>query len=103
MEVAVLKELTWFYVINRQELATVQEGQRRLVRRLCERFSDATASQRNHLFPPLEQEALAHAGTGPARARVVCDFIARLTENRAIELHQRLLGVAVPALAPHVH
>jgi hypothetical protein len=28
IEVAVLEELTWFYVIDRQDLATLQEGQR---------------------------------------------------------------------------
>lgn len=103
MEVAILKELTWFYVIDRQDLATVQEGQRRLIRGLCEGFLDAAAQDRPYLFPALEQEALQQARTPAAEVRVVCDFVGRLTEARATELHRRLIGVSVPALVRHSH
>jgi dGTPase len=102
-EVAVLKEMTWFYVIRRQDLATVQDGQRRIVRDLCERFWRAAKDGERHLFPWLEQESLERANTDSLKARVVCDFIARLTEARAIVLHQRLLGTSVPFLPPPAH
>jgi dGTPase len=102
-EVAVLKEMTWFYVIKRQDLATVQDGQRRIIAELCDRFWRAAEAGDNHLFPWLEQEALETASTDSQKARVVCDFIARLTEARAAVLHQRLLGTSVPFLPPPAH
>ena len=102
-EVAVLKHLTWFYVIDRPDLATVQAGQREIVESLFERFFEASMNETWGLFPELEQEALVDAKTESARARVVIDFIARLTEDRALELHRRLSGMTVPVLATGRH
>ena len=57
---------------------------------------------RHYLFPPLEREALEESArqedTEAVKARIVCDYIARLTEARALELHQRLLGTTIPLL-----
>jgi dGTPase len=97
-QVAVLKELIWFYVIKRQELATIQHGQRRVIESLTETCWRAAKKQALELFPPLEQAALVATKQPSERARVVVDFVARLTEERAVELHRRLLGVSVPAL-----
>lgn len=97
-QVAVLKELIWFYVIKRQDLATVQHGQRQVVEALTDACWRACREDTWELFPLLEQEALAVAREPREKARIVVDFIARLTEERAIELHRRLLGVSVPAL-----
>jgi dGTPase len=100
-EVAVLKELTWFYVINRPELATVQDGQRRVVQGLLNRFWSAADDEDYYLFPHYEQEILRNeVRTEADKARLVCDFVARLTEGRALELHRRLLGTSFTLLAP---
>jgi dGTPase len=96
--VAVLKELIWSYVIKQQELATVQHGQQEVVDALTKACWDASQDDRMELFPPLERHALRVAKQPSDAARVVADFIARMTEERAIELHRRLLGVTVPAL-----
>ncbi len=97
-QVAVLKELIWFYVIKRQDLATVQHGQRQVIEALTEACWRACRDNAWELFPLLEQEALSVAREPREKARIVVDFVARLTEERAIELHRRLLGVSVPAL-----
>jgi dGTPase len=103
-EVAVLKELTWFYVINRPELATVQDGQRRIIRELLRRFWWAADKKDYYLFPHFEQEVLKkEVKTEADKARLVCDFVARLTEGRAMELHRRLLGTSFTLLAPPAH
>ncbi|MGO9248893.1 MAG: deoxyguanosinetriphosphate triphosphohydrolase family protein [Solirubrobacteraceae bacterium] len=102
-EVAVLKELMWFYVIDRQELATVQAGQRQIISGLAKRFCEAAIEQSFELFPPLERTALREASTDAAMARVVVDYVARLTEARALELHRRFAGVAPPLLTAAAH
>jgi dGTPase len=102
-EVAVLKELIWFYVIDRPELASVQAGQRQVIAGLCASHWKAAKKGDFRLFPPLERGALEAAPTPQARVRVVVDYVARLTEGRALELHQRLMGVSVPALPPSAH
>ena len=102
-EIAVLKELTWFYVIKRPELATVQEGQRRTIQGLFEILTEAATSGALDMFPPLEREALVEAETKKGRARVVIDYIARLTEDRASELHRRMAGFAPAQLPPTNH
>lgn len=99
VQVAVLKELIWFYVIKRQDLATVQHGQREVIKALTKACWSACRRNALELFAPLERDALSGAKKPDERARVVADFIARLTEERAVELHRRLLGVTVPALA----
>jgi dGTPase len=102
-EVAVLKELTWFYVIERPDLATVQDGQRRIIGGICDRFWEAADKNDLHLFPPLEQEELRDAHTDASKARVVCDFVGRLTEDRALELHKRLLGTSISTVVTMAH
>ena len=109
VDVAVLQQLTWFYVINRPELATVQEGQRTIIRHLFHLLRCAARDGRAELFPALERDAIAgisaanDAERNSALTRVVLDYIARLSEARALELHRLLCGVAAPAVTPSMH
>ena len=50
------------------------------------------------LFPPFEQQRLREARTEPARLRIIVDYIAGMTEERAIELHRRLSGISSGSL-----
>ncbi len=43
-----------------------------------------------HLLPPAAEEALRQAGSAPAKARLLCDFLSRLTDHAATRLHKRL-------------
>ena len=92
-DVAILKELTWFYVINRPSLALIQEAQKDLIRRLFDTYLAASETRgRRELLPVPEREAVADGPSEDVRKRIVCDFIAGLTELRAEELHGLLTG-----------
>jgi dGTPase len=98
LEVAGLKMLVNVYVIHRPGLAAVQHGQRRVIADLFDYYFKASAppgepGSDRRLFPPGARERLIQTdGTAAARARVVVDLIAGLTEEAAIQLHHRLSG-----------
>jgi dGTPase len=108
-QVALLKELTWFYVIDDPALATLQMGQRAIVAALFERLkkwadSAATEHQQSARLPTHLRNLIAlgsaddaaviaaEGDAGSLRARAVADYIASLTETQAYALHQRLTG-----------
>jgi dGTPase len=94
-EVAVLKELTWHYVINDPSTAAQQEGQRRVIRGLFECFREAARRGRFSVFPVFHQELL--RGASPREAtRVVVDLISGMTERQATAMYQRLAGASLP-------
>ena len=62
-EVAMLKELTWEYVITNPALTTQQVGQRRVIRDLFSTYKDAALSpSQQTLFPALYQDYLREVG-----------------------------------------
>lgn len=110
-EVAVLKELTWFYVIDNPALASIQRGQRRLVRELFTELlawaNQAAGDKREEARLPRQFRELLKASLsdsaaisasdgdeGTLRCRATVDYVASLTEDQAIRLHQRLMGTA---------
>jgi dGTPase len=100
--VAALKALVRVYVVRRPGLAVVQHGQKRVIGDLFDFYLDASAEEGGdrRLFPP-GPRALLDAGpdTLERRVRIVIDLIAGLTEDSAIQLHQRLVGgAAAPTL-----
>jgi dGTPase len=97
-EVGMLKQLTWFYVIDRPSLAIIQEGQRRVIRTLFESYRDGIEHRQYRLFPPGYVERLEAAATDPAKVRAVIDLIAGLTEAAAVQIYQRLCGNATGSL-----
>lgn len=101
--VAVLKELTWYYVINRPALAMIQEAQRSIIRQLCDRYKEATENKDRWRLLPRAARVSLEQGPGDARGsqadnqrvRIVLDAVADLTDASAYELHRTLTG-AVP-------
>ena len=92
-DVLILKELTWFYVINRPALALIQEAQKEVVWRLFETYDEAAGPDgRRELLPAAQREAVADDPPETVRQRIVCDFIADLTDVRALELYGLLTG-----------
>jgi dGTPase len=97
-QVTLLKELTWYYVIDNPSLAGHQFGQRKVIRTLFEIFMDAARRGDWVIFPPQfreEAEDVLHeqGDITPARsARLVADTIASLTDQQALRLHQLLTG-----------
>jgi dGTPase len=96
LDVAMLKELTWVYVIEAPELASQQEGQRQVIDGLFSIYWDAAQGQRSqHLFPPYYRKALEGSASDLEKKRVVVDLIAGMTEEQALAMHNRLTGVSV--------
>lgn len=89
-EVAILKELAWFYIIKRPSLVALQHGQRRIVQELHEIYKEAaTGSDPESLLPVSHMQVLRETDN----PRAVTDLVAGLTEGMAFELHHRLTGV----------
>jgi dGTPase len=92
-EVAMLKGLTWQYVIRGQGLATQRYGQRHLVRSLFELFLWAAQEPDDWVvFPSIMQERLASIATEKERYRTVSDLIASMTERQVVDVYMRLTG-----------
>jgi dGTPase len=101
LEVDVLKQLTWRYVIERPALASQQHGQKRVVQTLFDVFCDAADSTKRNtdvsLLPTRVRddiESLRRSGTDTPRlrARLICDGICSMTEDEALRLFARLTG-----------
>ena len=102
MEIRMLKELTWVYVINAPGLATQQHGQRRLIEDLFKILAEAAEESNFDMFPTRFSERMTEAldkVAGEERrrevARFVADYISGMTERQAIEIHSRLVGVSL--------
>jgi dGTPase len=93
-EVAILKELTWTYVIEGPALAMQREGQRRIVTVLFDAYTDASESRKKwSLFPPYYREQLEKVASPIDRKRIVVDLIAGMTEPQAIAGYAQIMGV----------
>jgi dGTPase len=108
-EVDMLKQLTWHYVIHDPSLATLQQGHTKIVELLFDaltewlRVSESDGStyrlptRLRELYRITDEEEGSDVYQGdPARrrARAVADYISSLTEDQALDLHERLSGVA---------
>lgn len=96
-EVAMLKELTWTYVIEAPSLANQQEGQRTVIEGLFNFYNMAAGSQKEwRVFPAFYRQQLDEdCKTDLDRRRVVIDMIAGMTEPQAVELYQQIKGIAL--------
>jgi dGTPase len=92
-EVAILKELTWTYVIEAPNQGLQREGQRSVIRRLFQVYSDAISSPKTWtIFPPYYRDELKVASTVADRKRTVVDLIAGMTEPQAVEAYRQVIG-----------
>lgn len=97
-EVDTLKLVMKHFVFGHPALAAQQHGQRRVIRELFKTFWEAANSkgQAEQKILPLQfRELLSTVSDDTARARLVADLIAGLTERDAISIHQRLTGTAL--------
>jgi dGTP triphosphohydrolase len=96
--VDVLKELTWFYVIDDQHrsLKVQQYGQRAVVRDLFSIYMGAGASQGHEelgTFPISQQEQMHDVATEKDQVRLVADLISSMTERQLMVTHRKLTGI----------
>ena len=97
-EIAILKQLTWCYVIQAPGLAVQQHAQRQVIRCLFGVFKNEVGRHPSNLLPPYYKERLSNVvekeGVGGLGSRrIVSDLIAGMTEAQAIALYQRLNGI----------
>lgn len=102
-EIAILKQLTWFYVIEAPSLAIQQFAQKKTIEFLFDVFLEEAGKTPCHLLPPYYQERLRAIPTAEphrnrAAKRIVADLVAGMTEAQAVALYHRLNGM-VPGSA----
>ena len=101
VELFILKQLTWHYVINNPALAMQQHGQRRIIRDLFEIFSDAAENEELDIFPVSFRERVTQLledsrdDVKTERARIAADLISGMTEQQIVAIHQRLTGISL--------
>jgi dGTPase len=76
------------YVIDSQEARTFEYGGQMVVQRLFEAFS----SNPENLLDLKNRQLYANAISSQAGFRVVCDYIANMTDEYAYRMHERLFG-----------
>ncbi len=104
-EVELFKQLTWYYVIYDPRLASLQEGQKKLVKALFKSLYEwLMKADNDHVLeriPPrlrwtyeltdLEDGKSAYPNINARYARAVADYIASLTESQATDLYNRVV------------
>jgi len=103
IEVKLLQEMTWEYVIFNPSLACQQHGQRTIIRSLFEVYSEAvdTKKPKWHLLPPMFRSDIVglkekYDGKIPheMRYRVVADIVASMTDIEAHRMFQKITGIS---------
>jgi dGTPase len=100
IEIAILKELTWHYVINNPSMATHEYGQRHIISSLFDVYVRETGNREQwSIFPGGYRESLqeiedtvGEADRSQFRVRVVADLISSMTEHQAVAMYRRLKG-----------
>ena len=101
MQIKMLKELVWEYVIDRPSLATQQAGHKVIVEKLFEHFKGALDAGRLQLLPPQFAElVLSRDVAKESNARLAADMICSLTDRQALILYRRITGLDPGAMAP---
>lgn len=98
-EVAILKQLTWCYVIEAPSLEIQHEAQRKVINRLATIFiAEAGSKKPSGILPIFFRDQLRTAGLSDAeKKRTAIDLVSSMTERQAIDLFQRLEGISVAA------
>ncbi len=91
-----LKSIIWEYVIKRPQLATQQQGQIKIIRRLFKFYYHALESREYRMLPSqylddIESGRL-RSLDGSNRVRLAVDLVARLSENQAQTMYNRISG-----------
>jgi dGTPase len=96
-EIAILKQLTWFYVIDAPALAIQHQAQKKIVTRLCDVFLEAVRDKNpSGVLPIYYRDLLRTPGLSEAeKSRAAVDLIASMTESQATAVYQRIEGISL--------
>lgn len=99
--VEALKKLTWYYVIDSPALATLQRGQKTLIKNLLDEINDLLINPMSPKLPTalrelflmsMEDPEMAYLERRQVQRRVACDYICSLTEDQAMDMYERMSG-----------
>jgi dGTPase len=92
-EIAMLKELTWQFVIINPALTTQQYGRERLIEDLFTIYFEAIQNGKINIFPPRVQEEIEEEEPNQEiHLRLVADTISSMADQEAYRTHGRLMG-----------
>ncbi|MDE0375333.1 MAG: dNTP triphosphohydrolase [bacterium] len=91
LQVDLLKEVTYYYVISHPRLVSVREGQRAMVRKLFDIYLEVLEEKRNQALLPQATRDRLEDGDGPHR--LAADLLAAMTERQVIQTYQRFTGI----------
>lgn len=92
---SLLKELIFYFVIDRPELASQQHGQSRIVSELLQWHTEDP----ERLLPPDRIEEVEIVGNP---LRTACDYVASLTEPQAMALYHRMTGISSGSITDRI-
>jgi dGTPase len=105
LEVDVLKQLTWRYVIDDRSLKTQQHGQRRVVEDLFGMYWQAATSEnglskeeRLGILPEAYQKGINDAESEDEILRSIADVISSMAERQLLVTHKKLTGTELGSI-----
>lgn len=100
MQLRMLKELVWVYVIDRPNLASQQHGHEKVIEVLYTHFYYALEKGIvRDLLPSFIDVVEQRDAANEPNARLAADMVCTLTDRQALTLYRRLIGVAPGAVA----
>ena len=101
LEIALLKQLTWQYVIMNPALGAQQHGRAHVIEELFRIYFEAWDSEDwNHIVPPAFRARTDPDGTPVPPVRRVADIVSSFTDFEALAMYRRLTGHSADSLLP---
>jgi dGTPase len=97
-QVDILQAVTKYYVIDHPRIVSVREGQREMLAKLSEIYTEAIDGKRNRALVP--EGTRDRLESGDEVLRLVADLLAAMTERQVVQNYQRLMGI-VPSPAAY--
>jgi dGTPase len=94
-QITMLKQLTWHYVILNTDLATVQHGQKKLVRTVFNHFYDAATGKIDSKILPRYYEERVQGASAEEQLRLAADCVSGMTEAEVSKIYKQLTGYKV--------
>jgi dGTPase len=95
VEIDILKQFTWHYVIRGQQLQCEELGQQRAVRTVFDTFMNAARSNNGedrYLFPWHMREQVHDERTSQDKTRRVVDYVASMSEPELMRIYRQLIA-----------
>jgi dGTPase len=89
IKVEVLKNITFEYVIMSPSMQTIEFRGKQIIAAI---FTALDGDEKSKLLLPEDFRELYEHSKGPARKRIICDFIAGMTDRYAWEFYNRIHG-----------